>query len=384
MSQHGDDLEDDFVPDDTVALSDDGDAASIVGDPDDIANLLSADEDEDEGAEEQQKQQASAEKKRKRREKEKERKLKKRKLAEESGTANDRSSSPSSSSLIAAQPPHRIAEYLASMQAKSFPKMSALELQDRQIPGRELNSGYDLMEGIEDFGRLGPVYSTKYATPSPTHPTPFISPVPTLHTRLSQRTKSPGSPTLLVLTSAALRTADMTRALKSTVSRASLPLPSDKSAPTGIEKSAPTGIDKSAPTGIDKSAPTGIEKSTPTGKSDEKKGEASIRLFTEKSGEVAKLFAKHFKLDEHVRYLSKTKVGAAVGTPGRVGKLLCETDSLKTTALTHIILDTTHIDTKKRSLLDIPETRDEVFRTVLGAPSVREGIREGRISVVLF
>lgn len=197
----------------------------------------------------------------------------------------------------------------------------------------------------------------------------------------------------------------MTRALKSTVSRASLPLPSDKSAPTGIEKSAPTGI----------------EKSTPTGKNDEKKGEASIRLFTEKSGEVAKLFAKHFKLDEHVRYLSKTKVGAAVGTPGRVGKLLCETgelplhspvarlcqrgvlvhpslfhvhnspltappppDSLKTTALTHIILDTTHIDTKKRSLLDIPETRDEVFRTVLGAPEVREGIREGRISVVLF
>lgn len=74
MSQHGDDLEDDFVPDDTVALSDDGDAASVVGDPDDIANLLSADEDE--GAEEQQKQQASAEKKRKRREKEKERKLK--------------------------------------------------------------------------------------------------------------------------------------------------------------------------------------------------------------------------------------------------------------------------------------------------------------------
>lgn len=103
----------------------------------------------------------------------------------------------------------------------------------------------------------------------------------------------------------------MTRALKSTVSRASLPLPSDKSAPTGIEKSAPTGIDKSTPTGNDKS--------------DEKKGEASIRLFTEKSGEVAKLFAKHFKLDEHVRYLSKTKVGAAVGTPGRVGKLLCET-----------------------------------------------------------
>jgi protein CMS1 len=45
----------------------------------------------------------------------------------------------------------------------------------------------------------------------------------------------------------------------------------------------------------------------------------------EKGGEVAKLFAKHFKLDEHVAYLKKTKVGVAVGTPGRIGKLLCDT-----------------------------------------------------------
>jgi protein CMS1 len=49
------------------------------------------------------------------------------------------------------------------------------------------------------------------------------------------------------------------------------------------------------------------------------------RLRGEKGGEVAKLFAKHFKLEEHVTYLKRTKVGAAVGTPGRIGKLLCET-----------------------------------------------------------
>lgn len=49
------------------------------------------------------------------------------------------------------------------------------------------------------------------------------------------------------------------------------------------------------------------------------------KLRGEKGGEVAKLFAKHFKLAEHVTYLRRTKVGAAVGTPGRIGKLLCET-----------------------------------------------------------
>lgn len=45
----------------------------------------------------------------------------------------------------------------------------------------------------------------------------------------------------------------------------------------------------------------------------------------EKGGDVAKLFAKHFKLEEHVAYLKRTKIAAAVGTPGRLGKLLCDT-----------------------------------------------------------
>ena len=49
------------------------------------------------------------------------------------------------------------------------------------------------------------------------------------------------------------------------------------------------------------------------------------KLRGEKGGEVAKLFAKHFKLEDHVSYLKRTKVGTAVGTPGRIGKLICET-----------------------------------------------------------
>lgn len=49
------------------------------------------------------------------------------------------------------------------------------------------------------------------------------------------------------------------------------------------------------------------------------------RLRGDKGGEVAKLFARHFKLAEHSSYLKRTKISAAVGTPGRIGKLLCET-----------------------------------------------------------
>ena len=70
--QHGDDLEDDFVLDDLVAMSEEED----LPEAEDVGGLLSADE---EGGAEQSSQAQSAalaEKKRKRRAKEKERKLK--------------------------------------------------------------------------------------------------------------------------------------------------------------------------------------------------------------------------------------------------------------------------------------------------------------------
>jgi protein CMS1 len=70
LRQRGDDLDDDFVPDDIVALSD-----AAISDPgDDIQDLLSVDEEaeEDGGVD---KGKSSKEKKRKRREKEKERKV---------------------------------------------------------------------------------------------------------------------------------------------------------------------------------------------------------------------------------------------------------------------------------------------------------------------
>ena len=93
--------------------------------------------------------------------------------------------------------------------------------------------------------------------------------LPTLQIQLSKKPKNNGSPSLLFITGAALRVADVTRVLK----------------------------------------------------------EKKLRGKT--GGEVAKLFAKHFKLTEHVAYLKRTKIGAAVGTPGRIGKLLRDTGPYK-------------------------------------------------------
>lgn len=154
MAYHkGDDLEDDFVPDETVALSEDEGFESLVGDQDDIGKLLSADEEEKEDDVEspiERTQAPSEEKKRKRREKEKERKAKKRKLIEttESGDLTS----------VALRSPGMISEYLSIMQARSFSKISALELQDRHIPGREFHSGHDYMDGIEELGHLSGFY----------------------------------------------------------------------------------------------------------------------------------------------------------------------------------------------------------------------------------
>ncbi|KAG6813603.1 hypothetical protein H0H92_009220 [Tricholoma furcatifolium] len=298
----GDDLEDDFVIDELVALS--GDEAT----PD--VGFFSDNNDNDSVSAEEEVatgdldprptgDDAALAKKRKRREKEKERKAKKRKLAEAVEIVQE---------SVAAQPPLELSDFLASKQAKVFSNVTALELEDLRIPASSIVdtsswTGPRTLDQLLDF---------------------IIQTNPTLSKRLGQKSKSPGAPTLIFLTGAALRVADVTRILK------------DK------------------------------------------------KLRGDKGGEVAKLFAKHFKLSEHVTYLRRTKVGAAVGTPGRIGKLLCETDGLSVSALSHIMLDITYRDSKKRSLLDIPETRDEVFKTVLGAPKVLEGIKKGTIQLILF
>ena len=79
MAHHhrGDDLDDDFMPDETVALSEDEGFASLVGDHDDIGKLLSDDDHKKEQVDTPKEQSDSlSEKKRRRRAKVKERRAK--------------------------------------------------------------------------------------------------------------------------------------------------------------------------------------------------------------------------------------------------------------------------------------------------------------------
>lgn len=293
--QGGDDLDDDYIPDELVATSCDEEEYSHHGSSHGDLSL-----DDDVSKPSGSIAHAGTEKsnKRKRSGKDQQKKLKRPKLRETEDEQRP---------LIARQSPSELAEYLTAFQAKSFSRLSRIELEDIRIP-----------ESAIIDASLWVTERTLDSLPD------FIAKVtPSLRLRLSQKPKANGAPTLIFVAGSALRVADVTRILK------------------------------------------------------------SRKLRGEKGGDVGKFFARHIKLEDHITYLRRTKIGAAVGTPGRLGKLL-ESDSIAVSALTHIIIDLSYRDAKRRSVLDIPETRDEVFGKVLSHKGTLQGIKAGKVQIVLF
>jgi hypothetical protein len=74
---------------------------------------------------------------------------------------------------------------------------------------------------------------------------------------------------------------------------------------------------------------------------------------------IAKLFAKHFKLQDQVDILTKGKFPVAVGTPNRVMKL-AEYGALQLHHTRLIVIDMKK-DAKSFSLLTMPEVKDDLF-----------------------
>ncbi|KAH9994738.1 U3-containing 90S pre-ribosomal complex subunit-domain containing protein [Xylariaceae sp. FL0662B] len=81
----------------------------------------------------------------------------------------------------------------------------------------------------------------------------------------------------------------------------------------------------------------------------------SVRKYQKKGNTVAKLFAKHIKLEESTQFLKKHQTGIAVGTPVRLNDLV-ENQSLKLDSLERLVIDASHIDQKKRGIMDMKET----------------------------
>ncbi|KAJ4298598.1 Protein cms1 [Collariella sp. IMI 366227] len=81
----------------------------------------------------------------------------------------------------------------------------------------------------------------------------------------------------------------------------------------------------------------------------------AVRKFQKKGSTVGKLFAKHFKVEEQISFLQKSRTGIAVGTPQRLMDLI-ENGALSLEKLKRVVVDASHIDQKKRGILDMRET----------------------------
>ncbi|OAA75159.1 hypothetical protein LEL_07147 [Akanthomyces lecanii RCEF 1005] len=73
----------------------------------------------------------------------------------------------------------------------------------------------------------------------------------------------------------------------------------------------------------------------------------AVKKFASKEIAVAKLFAKHMKVDEQVKFLEKMRVSIVVGTPAR---------ALSLEGLHRVVVDASHIDQKKRGIMDMKDT----------------------------
>ncbi|KAI5451868.1 Protein cms1 [Naganishia albida] len=101
-------------------------------------------------------------------------------------------------------------------------------------------------------------------------------------------------------------------------------------------------------------------------------------------GEIAKLFAKHFKVSEQIEHLQKTKICLAAGSPNRIGKILAESEALHIRQQTVILLDLTFRDSKNRTLLSIPEIRQDFWKTLFGDKAVRQKILASGVKIGVF
>ncbi|POR38832.1 Protein cms1, partial [Tolypocladium paradoxum] len=81
----------------------------------------------------------------------------------------------------------------------------------------------------------------------------------------------------------------------------------------------------------------------------------ATRKFSGKDNTVAKLFAKHMKVDEQVAFLKNTKTGIGVGTPARLMELI-DDGALSLDNLKRLVVDASHIDQKKRGVMDMKDT----------------------------
>ncbi|PGG97319.1 hypothetical protein AJ79_09250 [Helicocarpus griseus UAMH5409] len=110
----------------------------------------------------------------------------------------------------------------------------------------------------------------------------------------------------------------------------------------------------------------------------------ALREFQNKECAVAKLFAKHIKLNEAKEFVKKTRIGIGIGTPVRLTDL-ANSGELKLTHLRRIVIDGSYVDQKKRGIFDMKDLHFPLLQ-FLNRADLRDRYSSGnnRIQILVF
>lgn len=109
-----------------------------------------------------------------------------------------------------------------------------------------------------------------------------------------------------------------------------------------------------------------------------------LKKMQSKDAQVAKLFAKHIKVSEAISYLKTNRTGMAVGTPKRIEDVM-DDGALQVDRLERIVIDASHIDQKKRGILEMKETHGPLVQ-LLNRKEFKEryGAKKEGIEIIFF
>jgi len=107
-----------------------------------------------------------------------------------------------------------------------------------------------------------------------------------------------------------------------------------------------------------------------------------VRKFQTTDAKVAKLFAKHIKLKDSVKFLGCNRIGIAVGTPTRL-KDLTDDGVLAYDSLARIVVDASYIDKKQRGILEMKETQIPLT-TWLAQKELKERLIAGSTQLLMY
>ncbi|EPQ29917.1 uncharacterized protein PFL1_02590 [Pseudozyma flocculosa PF-1] len=343
-----DELEDNLLLEDNDSIAGSGGVSVDGDDAFAVAGIASDDDyhasDEPIGAVKQRHERLSAdatkeERKRKRKQKERAKKQQRAALAAEFAEGLG---------SVATQPPDMQADYLGSKQRATYPKLSSIELDELRMKENMLvdTTSFDRPRKEESLA----AFVRKYAPETAQALSDASAPI----------NMRPGRPGAVVLTGNAQRAADLAKALRALDPNPAVDGPSESSRPPKKRQKQAQG------------AVVAVE--TPHKSND--KGHVGFI--------VGKLFARHFKLKEHQTWLQQHACPLAAGTPQRVASLISSGD-LKLDSLEVIVVDQTWVDAKQRTVLDTPETRDELIK-LLASDQILAALRraERPVKLALF